>query len=82
MGGHIMEGQWLGVNEQSKGFHIYWPDTRMVTTERNVYYDKMCLSACCLEGEDWEFMQTIPNSPVKALDPQDPVIQSQPVIPL
>jgi hypothetical protein len=44
LGGRVKEGRWLGIDEQSKGFHIYWPDKRTVTTERNVYYNKSCSS--------------------------------------
>ena len=33
LGGHVKEGHWLGIDEQSKGFCIYWPDKWMVTTE-------------------------------------------------
>jgi hypothetical protein len=28
-----------------------------VTIEQNVYFDKLCLLACRLEGEDWEFVE-------------------------
>jgi hypothetical protein len=63
LGGHIKEGRWLGIDECSKGFRIYWPEKRTVTTERNVYYDKLCLSVCRLEGEDWEFVKTKTDLP-------------------
>jgi hypothetical protein len=33
LGRHVKEGRWLGIDEQSKGFCIYWPDKRTVTTE-------------------------------------------------
>jgi hypothetical protein len=50
LGGCIKEGCWLGIDECSKGFRIYWPDKQMVMMEQNVYYDKSCSSVCCLEG--------------------------------
>jgi hypothetical protein len=55
LGGRVREGRWVGVDEKSKGFRIYWPDSRKVTVERNVYHDKTGASADRLEGEDWEF---------------------------
>ena len=33
LGGHVHKGQWMGIDEQSKGVHIYWPDKRSVTIE-------------------------------------------------
>jgi len=36
LGGRVREGRWLGVDEQSKGVRIYWPDTKSITVERNV----------------------------------------------
>ena len=49
LGGRVREGQWLGVDEESKGVRVYWPDTRTITVERNTYYDDS--SASHLEGE-------------------------------
>jgi hypothetical protein len=37
LGGHVKEGRWMGVDEQSKGFWIYWPDTKTVSVKCNVY---------------------------------------------
>jgi hypothetical protein len=39
LGGRVREGRWLGVDEQSKGVRVWWPDTKTVTVERNCYYD-------------------------------------------
>jgi hypothetical protein len=69
LGGRVKEGRWLGIDERSKGFRIYWPDKRTVTTERNVYYDKSCSSACRLEGEDWEFVETKTDAPSTPVNP-------------
>jgi hypothetical protein len=49
LGGRVREGCWLGVDEQLKGVQIYWPDTKSITVERNVYYDDTSASRC--EGE-------------------------------
>ena len=49
LGGRVREGQWLGVDEQSKGIRVYWPDTRTITVKRNTYFDNS--SASHLEGE-------------------------------
>jgi len=37
LGGRVREGCWLGVDEQSKGVRIYWPDTKTITVERNTF---------------------------------------------
>ena len=49
LGGRVREGKWFGVDEESKGIRVYWPDTKKITVERNVYYDNS--SACHSEGE-------------------------------
>ena len=30
LGGRVQEGQWLGVDEQSKGVQVYWPDMKTI----------------------------------------------------
>jgi hypothetical protein len=68
LGRRVKEGRWLGVDENSKGVRVYWPDKTNVTVERNVYYDPTCSSVSRLEGEEWDgFIQveTKPNSPHK-----------------
>ena len=32
-GERVTEGCWLGIDERSKGFHIYWPDKQTVSFE-------------------------------------------------
>ena len=55
----------MGIDEQSKGVRIYWPDTRTVGVERNVYVDKTGASASRLEGEEWDgFNKTNTDAPV------------------
>ena len=62
LGGRVREGKWLGVDEESKGVRVYWPDTKNVTVERNVYYDNA--SACRSEGEqDIEIVETKADAP-------------------
>jgi hypothetical protein len=48
--GRVCERKWIGVDDESKGVRVYWPDTRTVTVERNTYYDDT--SASHLEGEN------------------------------
>ncbi|CAA7259930.1 unnamed protein product [Cyclocybe aegerita] len=62
LGGRVREGRWMGLDEKSKGVRVYWPDKRTVTVERNVYFDKTASSVSRLEGEDWEFIETTPDS--------------------
>ena len=38
LGGHVKEGCWLGLDEESKGVHVYWPDKKSVSVEQNIYY--------------------------------------------
>ena len=39
LGGRVQEGRWLGIDNKSKGAHIYWPENKLVTVERNIYHD-------------------------------------------
>ena len=57
--GRVREGRWLGVDEQSKGVHIYWPDTRTITVKRNTYYNDS--SASDLKGEQGQTMKLAMN---------------------
>ena len=61
LGGRVWEGHWLGVNEQSKGIWVYWPDTRTIMVKRNTYFNNS--SASHLEGEqDIDITKTSPDS--------------------
>jgi len=63
LGGRVREGRWIGVDEESKGVRIYWPDMRTITVERNTYYDNS--SASHLEGEQGlQISETNTDSPV------------------
>ena len=50
LGGQVRKGCWLGVDKQSKGFRVYWPDKKVVSPECNVYHDKTCSLVDHLEG--------------------------------
>jgi hypothetical protein len=63
LGGQVRDGCWLGVDEQSKGFRVYWPDKKTVSIEHNVYHDITCSLVDHLEGEDWEFVEMTTDSP-------------------
>ena len=52
LGGRVREGRWMGIDEQSKGVWIHWPDKMMVGVKRNVYYDKTNASVSRLEEEE------------------------------
>ena len=44
-----LEGHWIGLEPQSNGHFIYWPDRRTVTTERNVIFSDRQIQL--VEGE-------------------------------
>ena len=56
----------MGVDEQSKGVQIYWPDKKTVSVEWNVHYRKMDVSASRLEGEIDRIIETKANNSLKA----------------
>ena len=70
----------MGLDEKSKGVCIYWPDTRTVGVECNVYVDKTGASASRLKGEELDgFIETntdapftVENSPSTSTNPPDP----------
>ena len=62
----------MGIDEQSKGVCIYWPDMRTVGVKRNVYVDKTGASASHLKGEDWDgFGETIADAPFISQNPSN-----------
>ena len=70
LGGRVHEGRWMCISEDSKGVRVYWPTTKMVTTERNIYYDKTSLSVSHLEGEEWDgFVETKTDNPLPKDEP-------------
>jgi len=56
LGGRVNEGIWVGLDDKSKGARVYWPQTRTVTVERNVYFNNSGPSGP-LEGEDYEVVE-------------------------
>ena len=84
------EGRWMGIDEQSKGVRVYWPDKMTVGVERNVYYDKLIVSVSCLKGEEEgvvEMKTNLPNLttststvPSKNPVPTPPQVPSSPPI--
>ena len=52
LGGRVAEGRWIGISDESKGVRVYWPVKKMVSTERNVYYDKTQSQVSCFKGEE------------------------------
>ena len=74
LGGRVKEGKWMGISDESKGVRVYWPDTKTVSTERNVYYDKTQSSVSRLEGEDWEFTETKSHNPPLSISSPLPII--------
>jgi hypothetical protein len=67
LGGCVREGRWVGIDDSSKGCCVYWPDTKTLTVERNVYFDKTAVSVVRLEGENINFeieptdLRTVPD---------------------
>ncbi|KAJ3741612.1 hypothetical protein DFH05DRAFT_1578878, partial [Lentinula detonsa] len=65
-GGRVKEGRWIGVSDATDGdksYRIYWPDTRRVSTEHNVYNDKTSAEIVRVEGENWDINLPIPSMP-------------------
>ena len=34
----------MGIDNESKGAWVYWPDTKTVTVERNIYHDNTAVN--------------------------------------
>src|ERR1700678_1757620 len=70
LGGRVRGGKWLGVDEESKGARVYWPDNKTVTVERNIYYENPSVNRFEEEEEPVEIVKTnvdlpaAPNPPV------------------
>lgn len=75
LGGKLHEGRWMGVDEQSKGVRIYWPDKMTVGVECNVYFDKTVASVSHLKEEEDGIVKTkndLSNAP-KAIPLENPI---------
>jgi hypothetical protein len=67
LGGRVRKGRWVGIDDSSKGCHVYWPDTKSLTVKQNIYFNKTAVSVVCLEGENINFkikptdLHTVPD---------------------
>ena len=75
LGGRVCEGCWLGIDEESKGAWIYWPDTKSINVERNIYYDDM--SASHNEGDQHDSIVMSSDLPTKIPDVEPPTAQEE-----
>jgi len=82
-GGRVRKGHWLGIDEESKGIHVWWPDSKTVGVERNVYYDNSCLSASHFEEENdrREFVEMRTDEPFVPLEKSPTVTSETPETP-
>ena len=78
LGGRVREGRWIGIDDDSKGMRVYWPDTTTVTVERNTYYDDT--SASYLEGKNGVQI-TKTNADLPAPEPRTQKMFRNPKIP-
>jgi len=81
LGSRVCEGHWVGVDDESKGAQVYWRDTKTITVEWNIYFDPTGVSVDCLEGEDWQFVETTTDEPTSSSStiPQTAKVPTQPV---
>ena len=79
LGGRVCEGHWMGIDEQSKGVRIYWPDKKTISVERNIHYRKMDASASRLEGEIDGIIETKANDSLKASNQLNESISPPPI---
>ena len=74
LGGRVKEGKWLGLDDESKGARVYWPDSKTVTVERNIYFDNS--SASCFEEEE-AVNVTKPNTNPPAVKKNPPNVENR-----
>ena len=61
----VQIGRFIGFDEESKGYCIYWEDRHAVTVKRDVYFDKRSLSTpemTLIEGETHSTNQYLPKA--------------------
>ena len=84
LGGRVREGRWLGMDEESKGARVYWPDSKTVTVERNTYFDNSSVGR--IEEEEAIINTTndlpVVNTPTNhaSTAPDAPVIDYPPAV--
>ena len=74
LGSKVKVGRFIGYDEESKGYRIYWEDRRAVTVERDVYFDKRSASVpetTLIEGETYRNT----NQPLNSVTPAENVEQ-------
>jgi hypothetical protein len=76
LGGCVTEGHWLGIDERSKGFRIYWPNKQTVSVKWNVHLDKRNTSGSRIKGEDWQFIEM--KTDIPSTDPNTTVPPTAP----
>jgi hypothetical protein len=70
LGSKVNNGRFVGIDEESKGFRIYWEDKQSITVERNVYFDESSVLApetTLIEGETHKDNNQLKKSP-KSVD--------------
>ena len=68
LGGRVCEGKCMGIDEESKGVRVYWPNMKMITVEWNTYYDNSSTSN--LKGEDVHITEMTPDAPDTQPEPE------------
>src|SRR5258705_430224 len=60
-----VEGHFMGYDEESKAYRVYWPTQRKISVERDVYIDKQHVfepESVQIEGERSDISNTQENS--------------------
>jgi hypothetical protein len=73
LGSKVKIGRFIGYDEESKGYRIYWEDRRAVTVERDVYFDKRSALAPETTLIEEETYRNI-NQPQKAVTSTENVV--------
>jgi hypothetical protein len=71
-GSKVNPGRFVGFDEESKCYRIYWTEKRTITVERNVYFDERSVSATettLIEGENDIPANQQPKNGPKAVSP-------------
>src|SRR5882757_27707 len=83
LGGRVVEGRWVGIDEASaNGCRVYWPDRRTVTVGRSVYWDPSDAELLSREGEQDHLPGAILTPPAPSTQPPAPAPVTPPPTPL